>query len=45
VQQMSADEARHGHNAVSAGGAELPPIARALMKATARIMTRTAYWL
>jgi 3-demethoxyubiquinol 3-hydroxylase len=45
VQQMSADEARHGHNATSAGGATLPPIARVLMKATARIMTRTAYWL
>jgi 3-demethoxyubiquinol 3-hydroxylase len=45
VQQMSADEARHGHNALSAGGAVLPPLARALMKATARIMTRTAYWL
>jgi 3-demethoxyubiquinol 3-hydroxylase len=45
VQQMSADEARHGHNALSAGGAELPAFARAMMKATARIMTRTAYWL
>lgn len=45
VQQMSADEERHGHNALSAGGAALPAIARALMKATARIMTRTAYWL
>jgi ubiquinone biosynthesis monooxygenase Coq7 len=45
VQQMSADEERHGHNARSAGGAELPVVARMLMKATARIMTRTAYWL
>jgi 3-demethoxyubiquinol 3-hydroxylase len=45
VQQMSADEERHGHNALSAGGAALPAIARAMMKATARIMTRTAYWL
>ena len=45
VQQMSADEKRHGHNALNAGGAELPAVARALMKATARIMTRTAYWL
>ncbi len=36
VQQMSADEARHGHNALCAGGAVLPPIARALMKATAQ---------
>lgn len=45
VRQMSADEARHGHNALTAGGAELPAIARAMMKATARIMTRTAYWV
>jgi 3-demethoxyubiquinol 3-hydroxylase len=45
VQQMSADEARHGHNALSAGGGELPALARAVMKATARIMTRSAYWL
>ena len=45
VRQMSADEQRHGHNALNAGGAALPVVARALMKATARIMTRTAYWL
>lgn len=45
VQQMSADEERHGRNAMSAGGAALPAVARAMMKATARIMTRTAYWL
>ena len=45
VQQMSVDEERHGHNALTAGGAELPPIARAVMKVTAKIMTRTAYWV
>jgi ubiquinone biosynthesis monooxygenase Coq7 len=45
VQQMSADEERHGHNALNAGGAALPALARAMMKVTARIMTRTAYWL
>jgi len=45
VQQMSADEERHGHNALNAGGATLPPLARAMMKVTARIMTRTAYWV
>lgn len=45
VNQMSADEARHGHNAMQAGGAELPAFARALMKFTAKIMTRTAYWI
>jgi 3-demethoxyubiquinol 3-hydroxylase len=45
VQQMSADEDRHGRNALRAGGAALPTVVRALMKATARVMTRTAYWL
>jgi ubiquinone biosynthesis monooxygenase Coq7 len=45
VEQMSIDEHRHGTQAMLAGGAELPPIARAVMKLTARIMTRTAYWL
>lgn len=45
LEQMSADEERHGRNAVNAGGAVLPTAARALMKMAARVMTRTAYWL
>ena len=45
IHQMSADEERHGHNAMQAGAAELPAFARAAMKATAKIMTRTARWL
>lgn len=45
IQQMSADEQRHGHNAMLAGGAEVPKAVRALMKLTAKVMTRTAYWL
>ncbi|HEY6645272.1 2-polyprenyl-3-methyl-6-methoxy-1,4-benzoquinone monooxygenase [Povalibacter sp.] len=45
VNQMSADEARHGHNAMQAGGAALPPLTRALMKLTAGVMTRTARWI
>jgi ubiquinone biosynthesis monooxygenase Coq7 len=45
IEQMSSDEERHGRNALSAGGAELPALARALMKLTARVMTRTAHWL
>jgi ubiquinone biosynthesis monooxygenase Coq7 len=44
IQQMSVDEARHGHNAMQAGGAELPAVVRAAMKLSARVMTRTAYW-
>lgn len=45
VNQMSADEERHGNNARLAGGAELPALARALMKLTAKVMTRTAHWI
>jgi len=44
IEVMGEDEARHGHNAMSAGGAQLPPLARRIMKLTARVMTRTAYW-
>ena len=43
VQQMQDDEARHGADARAAGGRELPAPIRNLMRATARIMTRTAY--
>jgi ubiquinone biosynthesis monooxygenase Coq7 len=45
IRQMSADEARHGHSAMSAGGAVLPALVRSLMKMTAKVMTRTAYWV
>lgn len=45
IQQMSADEQRHGHNAELAGGAKLPAPVRALMKLTAKVMTRSAYWV
>lgn len=45
VKQMRDEEAEHGENAISAGAAQLPrPIAR-LMQATAKIMTKTAYWV
>jgi ubiquinone biosynthesis monooxygenase Coq7 len=42
IATMQTDEERHGTNAMSAGGAILPAIARTLMRATAKIMTRTA---
>ena len=45
VQQMRADEAAHGANARAAGGMDLPWPIRALMRQTARVMTRTAYWV
>ena len=43
VEQMQADEARHGAEARTAGGRDLPRPVRDLMRGTARIMTRTAY--
>lgn len=45
IRQMSEDEARHGQNAMAAGGVELSRMTRALMKVTAKFMTRTAYWI
>jgi ubiquinone biosynthesis monooxygenase Coq7 len=43
VAQMQADEAKHGSQALEAGGRELPGFVQRLMRGTARIMTRTAY--
>ncbi len=45
VDAMRSDEVTHGANAKAAGGIDLPPPIRALMRATARVMTGTAYWL
>ena len=45
VMQMSADEARHGSNAMSAGAATLPSLARGFMRLTAKVMTRSAFWV
>jgi ubiquinone biosynthesis monooxygenase Coq7 len=45
VKQMRDEEEEHGENAVDAGAAELPrPLVR-LMQATAKVMTKTAYWV
>jgi ubiquinone biosynthesis monooxygenase Coq7 len=43
VEAMRHDEAGHGHQAQSAGGARLPGPVRELMRQTARVMTHTAY--
>src|ERR1700684_1248795 len=45
LEAMRAEEIEHGQTASAAGGTRLPPPLPALMRATARIMTRTAYWL
>jgi ubiquinone biosynthesis monooxygenase Coq7 len=43
VAAMRDDEARHGASARDAGASELPTPVRALMRATAKLMTITAY--
>ncbi|ORE85212.1 hypothetical protein ATO7_15552 [Oceanococcus atlanticus] len=43
VEQMKEDEARHGQQARDAGGRELPPPLRGLMRAAAKVMTTAAY--
>lgn len=45
LEQMRVDEAEHATQAVAAGAAELPPPVKALMRLTAQVMTRTAYWV
>ena len=45
VEQMKADEARHADDALAAGAAEMPPPARWLMRAAAKVMTSTAHVL
>jgi len=45
VEQMRVDEIHHGRAARNAGGMELPGPVRGLMRATAKLMTGTAYWI
>jgi ubiquinone biosynthesis monooxygenase Coq7 len=45
VEQMRDEEEVHGENAAEAGAAELPEPVRRLMQITARVMTKTAYYV
>ena len=45
VEAMRADEDRHGREAVEAGARPLPRPVQELMRAVARVMTRSAYWI
>ena len=45
VTAMRADEERHGAEAAAAGAHPLPGPVRGLMRAVARVMTRSAYWV
>ena len=45
VAAMRSDEIAHANTARAAGASDLPDLVRGLMRATAKVMTRTAYWL
>lgn len=45
VETMRDEEAQHGESAVAAGAADLPGPVKTLMRLTAKVMTRTAYWV
>ncbi len=45
IAQMQRDEVEHGQAALAAGGVELPSPVRDAMRATARVMTFTSYWV
>jgi ubiquinone biosynthesis monooxygenase Coq7 len=45
VEQMRDEEEEHGENAIDAGAAELPAPVRRLMQLTAKVMTKSAYWV
>ncbi len=45
VEQMKADEMRHGQAAIALGAAPLPAVAKQAMRLAAGVMTRTAYYL
>jgi ubiquinone biosynthesis monooxygenase Coq7 len=45
VAQMKEDEAAHAAQALQAGAIELPPPAKALMRAAAKVMTTTAHYI
>ena len=45
VEQMKQDESAHAAQAIAAGGVDLPAPVRGLMKAAARVMTSTAYYV
>ncbi|MES2687740.1 MAG: 2-polyprenyl-3-methyl-6-methoxy-1,4-benzoquinone monooxygenase [Pseudomonadota bacterium] len=45
VAQMKDDEARHAQEAQGAGGLDLPAPVKALMRASAKVMTTTAHYI
>jgi ubiquinone biosynthesis monooxygenase Coq7 len=45
LEQMKEDEGKHATTALESGGAQLPSPIKGLMKLTAKVMTKSAYWI
>ncbi len=45
IEQMKQDEVQHRQHALARGGAALPAPVRAVMRAVAKLMTSSAYWV
>ena len=45
LEQMRDEEVQHGEGAIEKGGAELPAVAKNMMRFTAKIMTSVSYRL
>ncbi len=45
LERMQHDEARHGANALSLGGAKLPSAVSTVMRLTSKVMTLSSYWI
>lgn len=45
LEKMKAEETAHANNAKAAGGVRLPLPVRLMMKASAKLMTKTTYWI
>ena len=45
LQQMLAEEERHGAHALEQGGEEFSDPLKRMMRTTSQVMTKTTYWL
>lgn len=45
LEQMKEDESKHATTALESGGAQLPAPIKDLMKLTAKLMTKSTYWI
>ena len=45
LEAMKEDEGQHSHKAMQNGGYDYPPVVRVIMRAAAKVMTKSTYWI